>query len=104
MTISEIVSIAAVIITGLVWWTSRKNSKAAAKKDDVDALRGILDELRIDIADRKLREKAFEARCLKYLNRIAYLMDGIRVLLNQIEQARETPCWKPDEWDPDENG
>jgi hypothetical protein len=68
----------------------------------VNALQTIINELIEDIKRRKEREKAFEARCARYLKRIAYLMSGIQVLLHQMKLAELKPCWEPDEWDQDE--
>lgn len=69
---------------------------------NVGPLRAIIDELRNDIKARKEREVLFEARNARYLKRIIYLTEGIRVLLEQIRRHRETPCWTPEDWDPDE--
>lgn len=69
---------------------------------NVSPLRGIIEELRTDIGKRKEREVLFEARHSHYLKRIAYLTNGIRVLLEQIKRHNEPPCWEPVDWDPDD--
>ena len=69
---------------------------------NVAPLRDIINELKKDIEARKERERLFEARNARYLKRIIYLTEGIRVLLEQIKRHRETPCWTPVDWDPDE--
>ena len=37
----------------------------------------------------------------RYAKRVIYLMSGIETLIKQIKAKNETPCWQPDEWDPE---
>lgn len=46
--------------------------------------------------------KKLERKLDRYGDRIIYLTKGIEVLVNQIIDKGETPCWNPDEWNPDE--
>jgi len=50
----------------------------------------------------ELTQDVNELKCAltEAYNRIVYLMDGIRKLINQIYQARQTPVWTPTEWQP----
>jgi hypothetical protein len=63
---------------------------------------GLLDPLNKKISDLECRVRALEGRSTRYLKRIVYLMDGIRCLIVQLEDARLSPVWKPDDWKPDE--
>lgn len=53
---------------------------------------------RVDKQDRKIGglQRALQA----YAERVAYLMNGISILMRQITEAKQAPCWKPDEWTP----
>lgn len=37
----------------------------------------------------------------RVMRRISYLMNGIQVLIGQLVDAGQTPCWKPNDWTPD---
>jgi hypothetical protein len=106
----DVIDFLVVALSVFFWWKNRqsvrastKQSESCAKKDEVDALRGIIAELKEAIADGKKREATFERRVVRLLNRITYLTDGIRVLVKQLEAARITPCWSPEDWDAGED-
>jgi hypothetical protein len=65
---------------------------------NVNDLRGIIAELKADNVERKKREEAYERRCARQLARIAYLTEGIRILIRQLDAANIKPCWSPEEW------
>lgn len=52
--------------------------------------------------DRQEKEITWLQRALGiYAERVAYLMSGIAVLLQQISKTSDQPpCWNPDEWQP----
>ena len=112
------------IIVYLFEWRERKRQAGAtAKKINAEAnsiqagadnqtLEGAFKLIETLTNQLKLQEKkgeAMEVRMLRLerignraLNRIAYLMDGIRKLISQIERHNERPEWQPCEWQPEE--
>ncbi len=63
--------------------------------------RCLIDPLEKRVAELEKRVRKLENRAARYLARIAYLMDGIRRLIMQLEEAKLDPLWQPDEWEPD---
>lgn len=91
-------------------WLQRKKTAAEANKSTAEAndliadtVQKLIEPLNARIEQLEARVKTLEGRSTRYLKRIAYLMDGIRVLIGQIESANQSPCWKPDEWKADED-
>lgn len=91
-------------------WMQRKKNNAEAEKSTADANEVItstviklIDPLNKKIEELEARVKTLESRSARYLKRIISLMDGIRVLINQLERAKLTPEWQPDEWNADKD-
>lgn len=43
-----------------------------------------------------------EKKMIRLGQRVIYLMQGIEILINQITDNGDDPCWRPDEWELDE--
>jgi len=50
------------------------------------------------ISDLECSNARFKILIDKALKRIAYLMNGIKCLLEQLEENRLKPVWQPDDW------
>lgn len=55
-----------------------------------------------EISELKSEQDAVRVTIRRYGNRITYLMNGIQKLLEQLKDLGQSPCWQPDEWDPNE--
>jgi hypothetical protein len=95
------------IIVGLF---QRRKTAADARKSEAEAneqiritVMSLIDPLRNRISELEKRVSKLEGRAARYLKRIMYLMDGIRRLICQLEQAKLDPEWQPDDdWQPDQ--
>lgn len=88
---------------------SRRKTKSEANKIEAEAneqiretVMSLITPLNARIGQLEARVKKLESRVNRYMRRILYLMEGIRMLLVQIEDAHLTPVWQPDEWNPDD--
>lgn len=43
-----------------------------------------------------------EKKITRYGKRIIYLTKGVEILINQLQEIEQEPCWVPDEWNPDD--
>jgi len=68
--------------------SSLRTARASARKDDVDALRGIIAELRIELDEEK-------AERMRFAEDNRELWRGALTLLGQMEQSGIEPEWKP---------
>ena len=68
------------------------------------SLTALLLPLNNRIAELDNRVRKLETLNNRFLKRVAYLLDGIRQLICQIEDAKMKPAWQPDEWQPDQEG
>lgn len=82
----------------------RKRDKAEITKMITEAAEKMIKSLtdRVTTLEKELR--TVKRKLERYAERVIYLMNGIQTLIKQIEEKKEVPCWKPDEWDPDEEG
>lgn len=44
-----------------------------------------------------------EKKINRYGKRIVYLMGGIETLLHQMDENKISPCWQPEEWEPNKD-
>lgn len=70
----------------------------------IDVLEKQLDSQECEIAQVKSRVSRVEQLHRSALQRIEYLMAGIKRLIGQIRDLGHEPVWTPDEWDPEEEG
>jgi uncharacterized protein HemX len=87
--------------------TNKLNADAASVEADTNeqirlTVMSLIEPLQNRIKDLERRVDQLESRIARYLKRIVYLMDGIRCLIEQLENAGMHPVWRPDEWKPDE--
>lgn len=60
-----------------------------------------ISELNTKISDLQTKNNRFEKTLRHYAQRIALLMTGIQMLIEQFKKAEIVPCWKPNEWHPE---
>lgn len=77
--------------------TESKTLENAFRLIDVLSNQLQLQEKRIN--DMERRQGRLETTIRRYAARIEYLMQGIKVLLGQLESACIEPKWEPAEWD-----
>lgn len=63
---------------------------------------------RVELQDKSVRKLSERVGCLERVlercaRRIAYLMGGIHMLLQQVKSLKAQPVWTPDEWDMNED-
>lgn len=83
------------IITGLFL---RKKNNADADKTASDAWRGFAEKMESRVTTLETKTDLQEKKITRLGQRILYLMQGIEILINQIQDKGDTPCWQPDEW------
>lgn len=71
-----------------------------AQKQESERLRCKVDDLDRTVTKANQKLGRMEWAIADFTERINYLMGGIAILIGQITDAKETPCWQPDEWQP----
>jgi len=79
----------------------RGKAKADTSKVLADAAASLIDPLikRLDTLEGEI--KTLKRLLDAYAKRVIYLMNGIETLIKQIKAKGDSPCWSPDEWNPD---
>lgn len=67
---------------------------------EIERLREITKGLESTVASSNRKMARMERAVSAFTKRIDYLMGGIATLIGQITEAKQSPCWQPDEWDP----
>jgi len=106
----------------------QRQSDAAASKDEADAQLTAVEaggrtlKMAFDMLDRQESElkrqqceiddlgrtvtkqtgeiSRFKGALMAFGERVNYLMGGIAVLIGQIKDTNQAPCWQPDDWQP----
>lgn len=83
---------------------SAKHQKAEADEHTLDGafkllerVQGRLDQTEKKMADLECTNARYKIMIDRTLKRIAYLMQGIKVLLEQLQANRLEPAWRPDD-------
>lgn len=87
----------------------KRGNKAAARKTEADyadqiseTAMKLVSPLEKRVSELEKRLKRLNRLVERYAKRIVYLMGGIDQLIRQIVSMQASPCWQPDDWDPDE--
>lgn len=80
---------------------ARKTESEFADQISETALK-LINPLEKRICDLEKRLRRINRLVERYAKRIVYLMGGIDQLIRQIVSMQASPCWQPDDWDPDE--
>ena len=87
------------IITGLFL---HKKNNADADKTASDAWRGFAEKMEQRVTTLETKTDVQEKKITRLGQRIIFLMQGIEILIEQIQAKGESPCWQPDDWTLDE--
>ncbi len=78
-------------------------AKAEASKVLADATETLFNPLIERLNTLEIEVKALKRLLDRYAKRVIYLMAGIETLIKQIKAKGDSPCWSPDEWNPEED-
>lgn len=109
--IKAIIGLAGTLLGGLiVYITSRRKNDADAANAVIDAAVSLIDPLKTRLGELEERVSSQEKevsklrrQLIRYGDRVIVLMRGIAVLIKQIGDLGEKPCWEPDKWSIDDD-
>lgn len=76
-------------------------AKAEASKMLADATETLINPLINRLTTLESEVKTLKRLLDRYAKRVIYLMAGIETLIKQIKAKGDSPCWSPDEWNPE---
>lgn len=88
------------VISGLFL---RKKNTTEANKNSADATETITRIAMSMIEPLENKVNKLEKKINRYAGRIVILMGGIETLLHQMDENKISPCWQPEEWDPNKD-
>ncbi len=95
-------AIAGGVVSSVInYFATRAKTKADTSKVLADAAKSLIEPLTNRLNTLESEIKTLKRLLDRYAKRVIYLMAGIETLIKQIKAKGDSPCWSPDEWNPD---